>query len=558
MKRLASLLLLLCLSPAFAGNYVGDYALGDTVYCKFGTVRPSTGASFTLAGSPVVSAYPNNSTTQLTAGITLTVDFDGVTGMNNLTVVASSGNGYATATFYSLQITTGTVDSVSVTGQEACSFSLGKVSALRPTTAGNTLLVDSSGNANSNVIQWYSSDLGTGTGPLPGLGVLDRGTAQSDSTTTVQLRSADTFADDELNGATYLVFSATTGAGQRSSISDYTGSTDTAAISPSLVTDPTGTNRYEIYAVSPASGSVSIATGGITTGSFASGAIDAAAIATDAIGAAEIATDAIGASEIATNAIGAAEVADATIDAATFASAAITATTIATDAIGAAELATDAGTELGTANWATTTRILTAGTNIALAKGTGVTGFNDLSAAQVNTEADAALADIYLDRLFAIDYNPASKPGTSTALLNELVESDGGVSRFTANTLELGPSGSGASVTAIADEVQTRTIAGVTTVGTVNALAANSVNAAAISSDAITEISAGLRDVVVDDISGKSLGCIAAAMGAYIGGQVTTSGGVSTYRDQSGVEVRISGTVTSSGNRTATITCPSY
>lgn len=71
----------------------------------------------------------------------------------------------------------------------------------------------------------------------------------------------------------------------------------------------------------------------------------------------------------------------------------ITAASIATDAIGAAEIAADAGTELGTANWATTTRLLTAGTNIVLAKGTGVTGFNDLSAAQVNTEADTALAD---------------------------------------------------------------------------------------------------------------------------------------------------------------------
>lgn len=43
--------------------------------------------------------------------------------------------------------------------------------------------------------------------------------------------------------------------------------------------------------------------------------------------------------------------------------------------------------------WAYATRILTAGTNIALAKGVGVTGFNDLSAAQVNAEADTALAD---------------------------------------------------------------------------------------------------------------------------------------------------------------------
>jgi hypothetical protein len=44
--------------------------------------------------------------------------------------------------------------------------------------------------------------------------------------------------------------------------------------------------------------------------------------------------------------------------------------------------------------WSTATRLLTAGTNIVLAKGTGVTGFNDLSAAQVNAEADTALADV--------------------------------------------------------------------------------------------------------------------------------------------------------------------
>lgn len=40
--------------------------------------------------------------------------------------------------------------------------------------------------------------------------------------------------------------------------------------------------------------------------------------------------------------------------------------------------------------WSVATRVLTAGTNIALAKGTGVTGFTDLSAAQVTTAATAA------------------------------------------------------------------------------------------------------------------------------------------------------------------------
>ncbi|MCH2074816.1 MAG: hypothetical protein MK130_08155 [Puniceicoccaceae bacterium] len=78
--------------------------------------------------------------------------------------------------------------------------------------------------------------------------------------------------------------------------------------------------------------------------------------------------------------------------------------------------------------------------------GAGLTDLGGMSTtmkAQVNTEADSALADIHLDHLLAADYDPASKPGTATALLNELVENDSGVSRFTTNALEQGPSGGG-------------------------------------------------------------------------------------------------------------------
>ncbi len=66
--------------------------------------------------------------------------------------------------------------------------------------------------------------------------------------------------------------------------------------------------------------------------------------------------------------------------------------------------------------------------------------WNDLTAAQVNAEVDTSLADIHLDHLLAADYDPASKPGVATALLNELIENDGGVSRYTANALEQAPS----------------------------------------------------------------------------------------------------------------------
>ncbi len=66
---------------------------------------------------------------------------------------------------------------------------------------------------------------------------------------------------------------------------------------------------------------------------------------------------------------------------------------------------------------------------------------------QVNAACDTALSDIHLDHLFATDYDPASKPGVATALLNELMESDAGVSRFTENALEQAPSGTGGDAT---------------------------------------------------------------------------------------------------------------
>ena len=57
--------------------------------------------------------------------------------------------------------------------------------------------------------------------------------------------------------------------------------------------------------------------------------------------------------------------------------------------------------------WASATRLLTAGTNIVLAKGVGVTGFNDLSAAQVNAEVvDALTVDMIADSYSADGVQP--------------------------------------------------------------------------------------------------------------------------------------------------------
>lgn len=88
----------------------------------------------------------------------------------------------------------------------------------------------------------------------------------------------------------------------------------------------------------------------------------------------------------------------------------ITAASIAANAIGASELAADAVAEIQS-GLATSTALSTLQTT--------VDGLNDLSAAEVNTEVDTALADIHLDHLIAV-----ADPGgivANSSLLAKLV-----------------------------------------------------------------------------------------------------------------------------------------
>jgi hypothetical protein len=127
---------------------LGDFDTSTVIYQKFTTYRPSTGAPFTLAGSPVLSVYKDNSTTQSTTGVTLTVDFDSVTGLHHLAIDTSAdGTFYSAGSFFDVVITTGTVDSVSAVGTVVARFTLRKNSALKPTTAGRTLDVSAGGEA---------------------------------------------------------------------------------------------------------------------------------------------------------------------------------------------------------------------------------------------------------------------------------------------------------------------------------------------------------------------------------------------------------------------------
>jgi hypothetical protein len=165
--------------------FIGDIRLGDTFDHKFTTID-STGLPVTMAGTPVVSAYPGNSVTEITAGITLSVDFDSRTGLHNVRVVATSGNGYATATDYTLVMTAGTVSGISVVGYVVGRFSIEKRSALMPITAARTIDVDASGKVLLQATQ-------TGV-TIPTVTALTNAPSDSSGTTTLLGRVVGTVA----------------------------------------------------------------------------------------------------------------------------------------------------------------------------------------------------------------------------------------------------------------------------------------------------------------------------------------------------------------------------
>lgn len=284
------------------------------------------------------------------------------------------------------------------------------------------------------------------------LPTLRSGTAQAGAAGSITLDSGASAIDDFYNGA--LVVATLDGAVEARIITDYVGSTKVASVTPNWNTTPDSDDTFIIYLpdgvqIQDANLVAWLATVPlaltsqmvqVSVGAMQAAVITATSIASDAITAAKIAADAITSSKIA----------DGAMTAAKFASGAF-------DAV-----------------WSVTTRILTAGTNIVLAKGTGVTGFNDLSAAQVNAEADAAIETYHLDHLLAATYDPASKPGAADALLNELVENDGGVARYTANALEQAPTGGSApTVGEIAGAVWDEATSGHTTSGTFGKLVAD-------------------------------------------------------------------------------------
>lgn len=247
---------------------LGDFATSTVVYGKFTTYRPSTGAPHTLAGTPALSVYKDNSTTQSTTGVTLTADFDSVTGFNHFAIDTSAdGTFYSAGSFFDVVITTGTVDSVSAVGTVVGSFTLEKGAAFARIGATGSGLTSLASQASVNTIDDF---LDTEVAAI--LAAVDTEVAaikaKTDSLTfTVANQldvnmlaiSGDSAAADNLEAA----------------LDGTGGVTITAALTGNITGNLSGS-------VGSVTAGVSVAVGGIASTSFAAGAIDAAALAASA------------------------------------------------------------------------------------------------------------------------------------------------------------------------------------------------------------------------------------------------------------------------------------
>lgn len=134
-------------------DYLGDfYVNGKNIQHKFMTVNAS-GVPTTLGNSPSLILYVNSSVSSVASGLTLTTDFDGRTGLNHVTFLATTSvTGITSGIECQICLAAGTVSGVNLNGYPICDFSLMNRSDLIPATAGNNkVAVNSSG---SIAIDW--------------------------------------------------------------------------------------------------------------------------------------------------------------------------------------------------------------------------------------------------------------------------------------------------------------------------------------------------------------------------------------------------------------------
>ena len=103
-------------------RYIGDFLAGSVVRIKFNTLAQSL-LPATPSVNPAFAVY-KNSTTEITAGITVTVDYDAKAGMHQVAVDTSADPAYTTGEDYDVVFTAGTVDGKDLTRVVLRTFSI--------------------------------------------------------------------------------------------------------------------------------------------------------------------------------------------------------------------------------------------------------------------------------------------------------------------------------------------------------------------------------------------------------------------------------------------------
>jgi len=131
------------------GNLIEDQIIDFTF-----STHSADGTPTSLAGTPAISVYKANSTTRTTEGVTLTVDFDSVTGLNHVRIDTSAHAFYATGNDYSVIITTGTVDGTSVVGTTLAVFSIeNRYVEETPQTGDSYAIVNHADHGNAKLVR---------------------------------------------------------------------------------------------------------------------------------------------------------------------------------------------------------------------------------------------------------------------------------------------------------------------------------------------------------------------------------------------------------------------
>lgn len=237
MKRiLLSLLALLALQPAQAEVWQARYGVAETFNFKLYNADGTLDVDEADGGTEVSLSCNEGAET------TATNDF------------VDEG------TFYSIALT-------------ATEMQCERIAVVIAATTTEVFFVQTSGNASAmtptyevNVASVTSGAIEaadfTLTAAFPALGIVDSGTAQAATGTTLQLRSAAAFADDELIGATIVITGGSAGVGQARTITDYVSSTDTATVA-TWTTTPTGTITYTVFGTAASSGGSGLDAAGV-------------------------------------------------------------------------------------------------------------------------------------------------------------------------------------------------------------------------------------------------------------------------------------------------------